>query len=101
VTRDSAQKLVDKVSEDWFLAKHSGKRSLGVEQKVEVCSDGAGAVENESERSCFIGATAHISAEERGRLPVFLLVPGTAFADDITVLDSQAVGWEKKVSGPF
>ena len=50
------------------------------------------AVPDEAERLLVVGAAAHVGAEERGRLALFLLVPRAALADEIAVPDAERFG---------
>ena len=94
VASDLTEQRMDGFGTVGMSAKHRREAVSRVEHQVEIGSNRLRAVPDEAERLLVVRAAAHVCAEERGGLSLFLLVPRAALADQITIHDA------KRLSGP-
>jgi hypothetical protein len=89
---DLTEKTVDGLGTVGISAKHRREAVLRIEHQVEIGSNRLRAVPYKTKRLLVVRATAHVCAEERRGLSLFLLVSRAALADQIAVHDAELLG---------
>src|SRR5438874_632911 len=74
-----------------MLVEHGCEALLWIQHEIKIGANSLRAVKNKTEGIFLIRPSAHIGAKEGSRVAPLLLVPRAAIANEISLLDPQAV----------